>query len=188
MAVWWFFWALTLHVIMMVLVQEFRPSFVSQLLVFPRFFLEILFAFSFTGFLVFWMFSSFVPGYKMSRLWQGIGGAGLVGFVATMVLSFRMESPPSSYLGARPYCLEEVFVYGLVGILSFILITKDRDYPISKIKYSLMGLAAGMIPATLMEMACMYDPMHSIVAHFGPVIILGIVGVVMSLMISRKGA
>ncbi|NCN42446.1 DUF1109 family protein [bacterium] len=168
----WFSVAFLLNAVLMYFAQAYRPGFFQQLLEFPRFLTEILSAFFLSGFLIFWFFSNLVPGNKLRPALFIFGVVSALIFLVTLVLGFQMASPPKSPLGARPFCVEEVFVYGLLGIVSFLFILRKTHYKISIKNYVLLGVGAGLLPATLMQVACLYSPLHGLLLHYGPILVL----------------
>lgn len=172
----WYSMALVANIIVMAWVQPFRPNFVEHLSSYYRFSLEIFSGLALTGFFIYWLFNSLIPGHRGTRSFLILGSVLTITFVLTLALSFFSASPPASTLGARPYCVEEVFVYGLFGVLSFLLLMRNSEYTPTKPKILLFGLSAGFIPALLMQMSCLYDPVHGLLFHYGPLILLSLIG------------
>ena len=169
----WSLMALVVNIVVMASVQEFRPNFTEHLLQFWRFSLEILSASALTFFLIYYVFNQLVPGKKLKPLPLYIGGFGLIGFTLTLFYSFFSASPESSHLGARPLCVEEVLVYGLVGAGFFFYFVRKAQFHVARRQYFLLGLAACLIPGTLMQMACAYTPLHGALLHYFPAVLVG---------------
>ncbi|MCB0377873.1 MAG: phosphatase PAP2 family protein [Bdellovibrionales bacterium] len=168
----WVLLAIVLNAMAMLYFQNFRPHFAHDLIQYPRFTLEIILGFSFCAYSAYWIFQFFIPGTQMTLRQKVMGWLLGAGLALSVLSSFYLDSPDHGRLGARPYCLEEVLLYGLIGILSFQFVTRKIDFNISGWKYSMMGLSAGLVPALLMHLSCMYSPMHSIIAHYGPLLLL----------------
>lgn len=171
----WWLVALLANASVMAWVQLYRPHFLTDLLTYPRFSLEILSAFILGSFLIYRSFIALIPGANAPTWVNRIGVLSAFLFIATLVVSFKDASPPASTTGARAYCVEEVFIYGLVSVISLIYFIRKTNFKVSLDKFWIMGLAAGLIPATLMQMACMYGPMHSLLLHYGPILLVSLI-------------
>jgi hypothetical protein len=44
----------------------------------------------------------------------------------------------------------------------------------------MLGFSAGLISALIMQLACMYDPLHGLLFHFIPALLLGALGWLLS--------
>ena len=49
-----------------------------------------------------------------------------------------------------------------------------------------LGLAAGAIPAIVMQLACVYEPTHALRFHLGPVVICGLLGAVLGRVVLAR--
>lgn len=157
------------------LLGPIRDSAYSQLLTEPRFMLEM-----FTGLTAIVLtsvaaFRHTVPGalsgpVKMTArvavlLWIGLNIYGL----------FNPAIEPSTE-GYRHYCVFETFLYALPPLLiSGLLARRRMALELTPTGFSL-GLAAGMIPAWYMQIACMYAPEHMLKFHLLPAIIVAVLG------------
>lgn len=175
----WFGLAGLFSSVFMLSLQPFRPNFIDQLIRYPRFSLEIISATSLIAGLSYWFIISLVPGLKPNRILKLSVIAGGLLFIFSLVAGFHWPSPVASDLGSRPHCLEEVFFYGALSLFSILFYLKSSDYHPSPSHFYLIGLGAGLIPATLMQLACMYDPQHGLYFHYAPVIFLGFLGLVL---------
>lgn len=88
-----------------------------------------------------------------------------------LYLWFQVFVPlyPYSDLGKRPHCGFESFLYPFVpAMITYTLIFKNRLFA-QPIKSSMIyGLAMGIPMATIMQIFCMYEPVHAITYHFLP--------------------
>ena len=76
----------------------------------------------------------------------------------------------------RHYCVFETFLYALPPLLiSGLLARRRMALELTPTGFSL-GLAAGMIPAWYMQIACMYAPEHMLKFHLLPAIIVAVLG------------
>ncbi|MFT4583693.1 MAG: hypothetical protein ACI915_005129 [Gammaproteobacteria bacterium] len=78
--------------------------------------------------------------------------------------------------GKREHCYVEVFLVGLPA-LAFGIIALRNLYPLrDAFSGALIGLAAGTIPALMMQFACMYLVPHIFSHHLAPGLGLAILG------------
>ena len=101
---------------------------------------------------------------------------------------YGLHSPalPISMAGKREHCIFEVLVYGLpLMLVGFALMR--RLYPLrGALSGALLGLAAGAIPALLMQFACMYIPEHILSSHILPGLLLAVIGGVSGSLLLRS--
>ncbi|MCB0357932.1 MAG: hypothetical protein KDD40_13035, partial [Bdellovibrionales bacterium] len=171
----WFLFVVLFIAVGMIYIQPWRVNFVDHLLNFPRFSLEIVSASAFTFFVIYWVFTSFVPGNRLSKTSLYLGLGFLLIYAFSIVASFLTPSPPASSLGARPHCVEEVFVFGIIGAMSLCYFLMKIDYQVRPTVRFLLGMGAAFIPGTLMQMACMYNPLHAFLFHYLPCLIVGFI-------------
>jgi len=173
-------------VLFMLYLQAYRPTFLDHLIHYPRFSLEIVSGCLLGSLFVFSFFGSIIPGYRFSKKIIMSGFVFLALLLISLFLSFIDPSPPESHLGARPYCAEEAFAYEILGVLSLIVFLRNIDWRISFTYCLFAGIGVGLFPALLMEMACMYTPMHALFFHFGPSVFVGIFAAyILSIKITR---
>jgi len=152
-----------------------RPNAFSQLAAEPRFLVETLCGVAAITLTAFTAFRAAIPGALTSRfaivalvlmgVWLACYGIGLV--------SPALEP---SMLGKRAHCIWETFVYGLPPVLLAFVFTR-RLYPLQPLQTAMaFGLAAGMIPALYMQIACMYVPAHLLQFHILPGLMVVFVG------------
>ena len=88
-----------------------------------------------------------------------------------LYLWFQVFVPlyPYSDQGKRPHCGFESFLYPFIpAMITYTLIFKNRLFA-QPIKSSLIyGLAIGIPMATIMQIFCMYEPVHAITYHLLP--------------------
>jgi hypothetical protein len=159
----------------MFLYQEFRPGFIDQLVEFPRFAIEVLSAFLFCNILIYLIFIAMVPGRRVSLWVLPLLGLALLSWLVSQVTAFTHPSPPASLIGARLHCKEEVLIYGIVGMVFFFYFVAKTQFSLKPWQYFLMGLVSGLIPGTLMQMACMYGPYHGLDYHYAPALAVALV-------------
>lgn len=143
-----------------------RPGFLEDLQR-PRFALEI----------VLWLLSivwlgglglqSVIPGAEKKWM-RSVSFIPLILLVGGLCLSLVSPARAPTMLGKRPLCFLEVIIYSLIPLTHFAYLLRKGFI----VKYGrsivLMGLSCSLIPAALMHVACMYNPMHVILFHLLP--------------------
>jgi hypothetical protein len=162
--------------IAMLLVAPFRPGAFQQLLSVPRFFIENLIGLLSFALLALAAFKLAIPGRARlpGSLWLPL--LLMAAWIAAYLLDLFAPSLTPSMLGKRPWCFVEVLAFG-APVLLFALFQLRRLAPIHRRgRGFLIGLAAGAIPGSLMQLACMYQPGHILTHHIAPIFALGLVG------------
>jgi hypothetical protein len=155
-----------------------RPDVLSQLVTEPRFLLETLLGVVAILWVSLLAFRSSVPAGLNKRFAQ----AGLVLmalWLAQYLIGFVSPALEPSQSGKRDYCYFETLVYALPVIVSGLFLVR-RLYPLRPMRTALsVGLVAGMLPALVMQLACMYEPAHIIALHIFPgLLMVGVSGVI----------
>lgn len=181
----WFTCAFVVSAAWMYSAQAFRPGFVDQLLHHPLFLIEIAAAFLFTVLGAYILMVRSTPGECLPRgavasLWV-LGTLFITGFAA----SFTHWAPEATMAGKRDECWHEVVTYGAVCLLLFIVMIRQGWVRFSWRLGLLYGLVSGLVPATWMQLACMYVPEHSLKFHYLPVLILVPIGL-LAMRLVRK--
>ena len=161
-------------------VHEYRPGFWTQLNEHWRFQVEIVSGIVLTLSTFYIVFASSIPGEKVNR---GVTLTCLVSFVVfagSLGIGFGMASPESSRLGARPFCDLEVLIYGGLSMGGLFYLIRNGIIVSYSSKNLLLGFSAGLISALIMQLACMYDPLHGLLFHFIPALLLGASGWLLS--------
>jgi hypothetical protein len=106
------------------------------------------------------------------------------------VLAYGLDNPAleSGTLGARPLCDVQTLVFALPPLALALYAVKRRALFASTTTGLLMGLGATAVPAAWMQLACLYDSMHTLVHHLGPVLIVGVLSAVGSGWLLRSNA
>jgi len=181
----WFVLAFAVSAGLMHHVQVFRPGFAGQLVHHPFFLLEVLGALLLAAAGAYLAMARAVPGEPISgkilaAFWL-LAAVFLLGFGA----GFTHFAPETSPVGARHACWLEVLVYGGVCLLAFTILIRRGFVRFSWKTGMLYGLMAGLVPAALMQLACMYDPMHALIFHYLPAVILIPVGLAVMRLIQK---
>ena len=98
-------------------------------------------------------------------------------FVASILMGyFGHPSLAPTMAGKRMNCFNEILVLSWIPILSLSYLA-NKAYPFSKKRIALfIGLAGASLPMSMMQFACMYDPIHALIFHILPGLSVGIVG------------
>jgi len=152
-----------------------RPGAFSQLGAEPRFLLETMLGMAAILWISLLAFRSAVPA-ALSKQFAAIGMVLMVLWLAQYVIGFVSPALEPSKLGKRNYCYIETLVYSLPVILTGLFFIR-RLYPLSPVRTAMsIGLAAGMLPALYMQLACMYEPAHILSFHILPGLLMVGVG------------
>lgn len=183
---WWLMATLGTAAVM-ALMQPFRPGFVGQLIATPRFALETLLGVMACFGMAWAAFALGVPDVRspwrrarvplvLVTIWFALFGIALLAPVL-----------PPSMAGKREHCMLEVLIYAApLTIVGLVVIR--RMLPLNAASTGAwMGFAAGLIPAFLMQLACMHEPLHIIKLHLAPTVGAAAVGAVLGWWLLRRG-
>lgn len=176
----WFIFLAVVTALAIYWVQEYRPGFWNQMNQHWRFKAEMVSGTLLTLSTFYIVFASSIPGWKVNR---GMTLTCLVSFfvfVGSVLTGFWMAAPESSRLGARPFCEMEVLIYGGLSMGGLFYLIRNGIIVSYSSQNLLLGFSAGMISALIMQLACMYDPLHGLLFHFIPALLLGVLGWVLS--------
>ena len=149
------------------LVDPVRPGAYGQLAGEPRFLLETLLGVAAIAWVGLLAFRSAVPG-ELSRKFAMAGLALMVMWLVQYVAGLVSPALEPSELGKRPFCYLETMIYAVPPILVAVVLAR-RLYPLHYTRTAMsLALAAGMIPALYMQIACMYAPAHILQFHILP--------------------
>lgn len=149
------------------LVDPVRPGAYAQLAAEPRFLLETLLGVAAIAWIGLLAFRSAVPG-ELSRKFAVAGLVLMVVWLAQYVAGLVSPALEPSELGKRPFCYLETMIYAFPPILAAVGLVR-RQYPLHYTRTAVsLALAAGMIPALYMQIACMYAPAHILQFHILP--------------------
>lgn len=159
---------------LLVIAAPFRPGFMAQLTV-PRFTLEMTLGVVAIVGLVVATLKLAVPG-SVRAVHFVLALVLTLCWLSSIVLSLFYPALELGTLGMRALCWLETLAYGFpIMLLGFWLLS--RGYVINWIRAGfLAGLVSGFMPGLLMQIACMYQAQHALVAHIGPAFLLAMVG------------
>ena len=152
--------------------QEYRPHFQTQVFEFTRFKLEVLSGILVSFLALYLAFKKLIPGETISSPLRLSSQVITVAFLCALIISFFLISPESSSEGARAFCDIEILIYGGGWLFGLVFMSRKGLLKTGEWENYLYGFSAGMVPAIIMQVACMYDPWHALIFHFGPVLIL----------------
>ena len=149
------------------LLDPIRPGATTQLVTQPRFLLETLLGVAAILWFSLLAFRSSVPA-ALSKPFAVAGVVLMALWLAQYVIGLFSPALEPSRLGARSHCWLETMVYALPVILAGLYFVR-RFYPLRPVRTAMsIGLVAGMLPALYMQIACMYAPIHILLFHILP--------------------
>lgn len=152
-----------------------RPGAYSQLGTEPRFLLETMLGVAAILWISLLAFRSAIPAALSKRFATG-GLVLMMLWLVQYVIGLVSPALEPSMLGKRNYCYYETVVYSLPVILAGLFFVR-RLYPLRPVRTAMsVGLAAGMLPALYMQLACMYQPSHILKLHILPGLLMVGVG------------
>jgi hypothetical protein len=85
-----------------------------------------------------------------------------------------------SKAGKRDHCYLETMLLSTLPLIVALLWAKTA-WPTNQAQTGLLfGLASGAIAAMVMQFSCMYDPVHALVFHVLPGLLMGVVGIILA--------
>jgi hypothetical protein len=100
----------------------------------------------------------------------------LVIWLGFFVVGLWFPTLPVSQLGHRDHCLAEAQLIALVNLLPLLWIARGLAPLRPRLTGALAGIAAAVVPAAMMQFACMYDPAHILSFHFAPIAMTTVIG------------
>jgi hypothetical protein len=165
---WWIAGSLVYVCTLTWLLGPFRPGVAEQLSSHPRFALEMALGFGTLVCMAIAAFRDAVPGLD-SRLPRRIGWILAAGWLGNILAGYVAPMLEPSMLGKREHCALEAYLCSLPPTLVAIWLQRRR-FPLEPRRSATQAaLAAGMMPAVLMQVACMYEPSHILEGHVLPV-------------------
>ncbi|RTR39439.1 DUF1109 domain-containing protein [Shewanella canadensis] len=175
LAMLWFCLSAFFVVVLIHLMGPVRPGAFSQLLKEPRFLLECLLGLAAIIWVCQLAFRDAIPG-ALTKQFYAFGIMLMVFWVAQYVIGFVSPALEPSMLGKRDHCFTETLLYSLPLILSGLFLIR-RLYPLRPVRTAMsISLAAGMLPALYMQLACMYGPSHILTHHILPGLLMVPIG------------
>jgi hypothetical protein len=152
-----------------------RATALTQLATEPRFLLETALGAVAIAFTALMAFRTAVPGAATRR--AVLIGIGLILlWLANYLLGLAYPALEPSMLGKRDHCFVETLLFAAPPACLALLLSR-RFYPLRPVySTSLFCLAAAMLPALYMQIACMYVPAHILQMHILPGLLVTLAG------------
>jgi hypothetical protein len=171
----------------MALIQPFRPGFVEQFLTTPRFAVEIILGLIVCAGLAYAAFQLGIPDIRSPWRRARVPLLLLTIWLALFAIAIFAPVFAPSMAGKRPLCYLEVIIYAAPLSLAGLLLIR-RMLPLEPVTVGAwMGFAAGLIPAFLMQLACMHGPIHNIAWHLLPTLGAAAIGALLGFWLLRRG-
>jgi hypothetical protein len=163
-----------------------RPGLLRQLASEPGFGLDLLLGVLAGGAAVLGLMRLRVPGLALGARAATLGLVAWAAWAAWQLLELWGRTAPPSTLGQRNGCVLEVLLYSLPP-LTLALWMARRAAPLERGWTGLLaGLAAGVLPALAMQLACMDDPLHALGLHLAPVLAVAGLGALLGRLALRR--
>jgi hypothetical protein len=162
-----------------------RPGALRQIVAEPGFGLTVLLGLAAGAAAIFALMRLRIPG-----LASGLRGAApalalLVAWFGLQLAGWLAGLAPASKLGARPGCIFQVVLFALPPLAAALFLAR-RAAPLERAWTGLLaGVAAGALGALAMELACMRDPLHALVAHLSPILLVALAGALLGRLVLR---
>ena len=161
-----------------------RPNALQQLLTVPRFFVETAMGVVAIALVGVCAFRAAVPG-RLSRRFAKVSMALLVIWLLQYVIGLVDPSLEPSMLGKREPCWLQAMLIAIPPMLVAFVLTR-RLYPLNPLATSVsFSLAAGLLPALYMQLACMYVVPHILKYHILPGLAVALLGCVLAVFASK---
>jgi len=169
------------------LIDPIRPGALTQLVTEPRFLLETLLGVVAILWISLIAFRSSVPA-ALNKQFAATGNMLLALWLAQYVIGLFSPALIPSTLGERPHCWLETMLYAVPVIVAGLYFVR-RLYPLRPMSTAMsIGLAAGMLPALYMQIACMYNPVHILAFHILPgLLMVAVAAVIAAIWRPRRG-
>lgn len=163
----------------------FRAGSLHQLVDAPRFGLESLLGVAAIVALARAGFGLAVPGPQRPLARAAVPLLLLGSWIACYVYGLFDPALPFSMNGKRALCVFEAALLGLPPLALGLACARRLWALHGAWSGALLGLAAGAVPALLMQLACMYVPSHILLFHLLPGLTTGIVGALLGALLLR---
>jgi len=166
-----------------------RDNSLAELLDAPAYTLEFLVAMGVIGLFARAALRTAIPD---DRTWLRSMIAPLLALGAWLALiawGLAVESAiPPSTLGKRAHCFLEAVFFGVPSFALLLWYARGLLPLRPRVTAGLAGAAAAALPAMLMQLACMYEPLHTLIYHLSPIGIFALLGVLIGpKVLARRG-
>ncbi|MEM9386491.1 MAG: NrsF family protein [Pseudomonadota bacterium] len=164
------------------LLGDLRPGVMDQLTSSPRLVTELALGLGTTIAFAHLAFRSALPGSHSLVLSALPALVLLVLWVGLHLYGFIDPTFAPSMHGKREHCEWQVFTFGIPVLAAGAMVLR-RWWPRGAFSGAALGLAAGALPAMLMQIACMHEPWHILTHHLLPGLALGPIGAVIGFLV-----
>ncbi len=120
-----------------------------------------------------------VPGAPPAGRLLAVPGLLLTAWFGVLLIDWSHGSGALEQMSNAPHrllCPMQTLLFALPP-LAIALVQLDRRVPIaSPLAGAVVGLAAGLVPAVWMQLACVSDPLHTFTHHLSPLLLLAPLG------------
>jgi hypothetical protein len=113
-----------------------------------------------------------LPRWRRFALPLALVGA----WVLFYVIGLSYPAIPPSMLGKREHCFLQTLLFSLPSFAVLLWLVRGLMPLWPRTTAAAAGGAAAAIPAILMQLACMYDPLHALLYHLTPVFMVAALG------------
>lgn len=172
----YFLW-LCFHLVLTTLITlglgPLRNGFEADLLN-PRFFLSFALYLGNFAFLSYLAVFGTIPGALPVNRYKWGSFLFLI-LVGVLVFEIFFPAKEVSMEGKRADCAMQILYLSFLPVGHLIYMVR-KGIPFFSQKLALAtAFSVGLLPASLMQIACMYDPMHGLKFHLGPAVFVGII-------------
>ena len=152
-----------------------RAGAFSQLATEPRFLMESLLGAAAILWISLLAFRAAIPA-ALTRQFAAAGFVLMALWLAQYVIGLVSPALEPSMVGKRGHCYYETMIYALPPILVGVFIIR-RLYALRFVRTAMsLSLAAGMLPALYMQLACMSEPAPILSLHILPGLLMVLAG------------
>jgi len=175
LAMTWFLLSAIYVVVTTHMIGPARPGAFVQLITEPRFLAECLLGATAILWVSLLAFRAAIPA-ALTRQFAAVGLVLMALWLAQYLIGLVSPALEPSMVGKRNYCYLETMVYAVPPILAGLFLIR-RLYPLRYVRTAMsLSLAAGMLPALYMQLACMYEPAHILSLHILPGLLMVLAG------------
>lgn len=162
-----------------------RANALDALIISPQFAIESLVAlFSGALFCVI-AFQESIPGLRRPWLVYLTYFSALL-WVSCYLFGLAFPALEPSLVGKRAHCVLEAFLYSTPPLIAAYFLIYRR-FPLHSIRAGIfIGISAGMLPALFMQFTCLYDPLHMLTHHIGPISVPVMTGAFLGLVFRKN--
>jgi len=172
-------WGLASWATVAILIQQSGPlrgDALEQLFTAPRFLLECLLGASLGLVAMAGALQMATPGRGRSTRLMLPGLILLGSWLAADLYGLVSPAIASSTFGHRDHCFFQVLLFSLPPLALGLLLLRRRAALEPGLAAGMAAVAAASLPGLAMQLACMYDPLHTLAMHLSPLLLLGALG------------